>query len=1049
MLLSDISVKRPVFAATLSLLIVALGVMAFLRLPLREIPDIDPPIVSVETTYRGASSAVVESRITQIIEDAVAGIEGIETIQSSSQSGRGNVTIEFAIDRNIDSAANDVRDAVARARNLLPLEADPPQVAKVDGDADVMMWINLSSDRLSSLEVTDFAERYIVDSLSTVDGVARVNVGGGQRYAMRIWLKREELAARNLTVSDVLNALRRENVELPAGRIESAERDFIVRVPRGYAEAQDFTSLTLTKGADGHLVRLGEVAQVELSSAEARTYFAGNGEQQVGLGVIKTSNANAMAVARGVRAEIERLQETLPAGMRMVIAVDTSEFIEAAVHEVYFTLGLTIVLVILVIYLFLGSWRAALIPAVTVPVCVVASFIALSAFGFSLNLLTLLALILSIGLVVDDAIVVLENCQRRVDEERETPLVAAYRGARQVAFAVIATTAVLVAVFLPIAFMEGNLGRLFRELAAAMAASVAISAVVALSLSPMMCSLLLKPGDHHRGLAAAVDRFSARLTRGYRRALDRSIDRTAMFVLLMLGSVAGIWVLVQWVPGELAPAEDRGVFFVRLSGPEGAGFDYTFRQMKPIEAQILKMVESGSVARVNVRAPAGGGGGPQGEDMHTAQAIVVMKPWNQREQSTDEVIAEVQKMLAAQPGLNGFPQMRQGMVRGFGQPVQFVLLGPEYEELAQWRDALIPKLTANPRLLNVDADYKETRPQLRVNIDRSRAADLGVSVDEIATTLDVMLGSRRTTTFLRGGEEYDVLVQAQRADRSTPADLQNLYVRSRTGALIPLSNLVQVAELAEASSFNRFNRLRAITISARPAPDYPLGDALAFVEKTAREVLPETARFDYKGDSRELKRTGSSALVTFSLALLIVFLVLAAQFESFLHPLVIMLTVPLAVLGALLGLWLAGSTLNLYSQIGIVMLIGLAAKNGILIVEFANQLRDEGRAIRDAVIEAAAVRLRPILMTSVCTIVGALPLALGHGAGANSRITIGVVIIAGVALSTALSLFIVPALYRVVAPYTRSPEAIARELEKQEAAQPATAHGNVLQPGAG
>jgi multidrug efflux pump len=488
MLLSDLSVKRPVFAATLSLLIVALGVMAFLRLPLREIPDIDPPIVSVETTYRGASSAVVESRVTQIIEDAVAGIEGIETIQSSSQSGRGSVTIEFAIDRNIDSAANDVRDAVSRARNLLPLEADPPQVAKVDGDADVMLWINLSSDRMSSLEVTDFAERYIVDALSTVDGVARVNVGGAQRYAMRIWLKREELAARNLTVTDVLNALRRENVELPAGRIESANRDFTVRVPRGYAEAGDFASLTLSKGPDGHLVRLGEVAQVELASAEQRTYFAGNGEQQVGLGIIKTSNANAMAVSRGVKDEVARIQGTLPAGMRMVVAVDTSEFIEAAVNEVYFTLALTIVLVILVIYLFLGSWRAALIPAVTVPVCVIASFIALSAFGFSLNLLTLLALILSIGLVVDDAIVVLENCQRRLDEEQETPLVAAYRGARQVAFAVIATTAVLVAVFLPIAFMEGNLGRLFRELAAAMAASVAISAVVALSLSPMMCS---------------------------------------------------------------------------------------------------------------------------------------------------------------------------------------------------------------------------------------------------------------------------------------------------------------------------------------------------------------------------------------------------------------------------------------------------------------------------------------------------------------------------------------------------------------------------------
>jgi multidrug efflux pump len=1037
MTLSDLSVKRPVFAVTLSLLITTLGVMSFLRLPLREIPNIDPPVVSVETSYRGASSAVVESRITQILEDAVAGIEGIELIQSSSQNGRSSVTVEFDLGREIDSAANDVRDAVSRARGLLPPEADPPQVAKVDGDADVMMWLNFSSSRMNNLELTEYADQVLVDRFSAAPGVARINLGGGQRYAMRVWLKREELAARGLTVSDVLNSLRRENVELPAGRIESVDRDFTVRVPRSYASADDFSALSLIKGRDGHVVRLGEVAMVELGSAERRTYFTGNGEPQVGLGVIKQSTANALDVARAVRAIVADLQNELPEGANLLVAVDTSEFIDAAVNEVYFTLGLTIVLVVVVIYLFLGSWRAALIPAVTVPVCIVASFIALDAAGFSLNLITLLALILSIGLVVDDAIVVLENCQRRIDEEKESALVASYRGASQVGFAVIATTVVLIAVFVPIAFMEGNLGRLFRELAAAIAFAMFISSVVALSLSPMMCSLMLKSGAGHTGLAAKVDALSARLTRAYRRALEREVERPLRYVVLMLACIVGIVALARVVPTELAPAEDRGVFFVPLRGPEGAGFDYTLKHMQDVEQRLVKMVEEDKIKRVNIRAPQGFGGSST-EEMHTGQAIVVMKPWNERTLSTDQTIAEVQRELLNVTGLVGQPQMRQGFGRGFGQPLQFVIMGPDYNTLAGWRDQLIPKLAQNPKLLNVDSDYRETRPQLRVQIDRARAADLSVSVDEIASALDVMLGSRRITTFLYNGEEYDVLVQAERSDRATPTDLQNLYVRSRSNELIPLSNLVSVSELAEAGSFNRMNRQRAITISARPAPDYTLGDAMAFVEAQAREVLPNTARFDYRGDARELKKTGTNVLLTFALALLVVYLVLAAQFESFLHPLIIMLTVPLAIFGALLGLLMFGSTLNLYSQIGVVILIGLAAKNGILIVEFATQLRDQGREIRDAIIEASSLRLRPILMTSVCTAVGALPLLMVSGAGAHSRFTIGVVIFTGVVLSTLLSLFVVPALYRALAKYTRSPETTARALAEAERQAPSS-----------
>ncbi len=1039
MLLSDISVKRPVFATVLSLLLVVLGLIAFTRLPLRELPDIDPPVVSVETAYRGASAAIVESRITQPIEDAISGIEGIESVQSSSQNGRSSISIEFSLSREIEGAANDVRDAVNRVVGNLPTEADPPQVAKVDADSDVIMWLNLSATDRDMLALTDYAERYMVDRLSSIDGVARVMLAGGQRYAMRIWLDREQLNARGLTVNDVTNALRRENVELPGGRLESNTRDFTVRVARGYREAEDFAQLTVAKGEDGHLIRLGEVAEVKLDSIERRAVFRGNGVPQLGLGIIKTSTANALAVSRAVSEEVDRMAANLPEGMKFLVAFDNSVFIDAAVKEVYKTLAEAVILVVAVIYLFLGSWRAALIPAVTVPVCVIGAFIALSAFGFTINLLTLLALVLSIGLVVDDAIVVLENCQRRVDMG-EPRLVAAYRGARQVAFAVLATTAVLVAVFLPIAFMEGNLGRLFRELAVAIAAAVAISAFVALSLSPMMCSRLLTPHVAERGLAVFVDRLFERVSTSYRRGLQSALAHPVVFGGVMLAAVAISGLLAWHVPKELAPPEDRGAFFVIVTGPEGAGFDYTLTQMKQVESRLLDFVQNGQAMRVNTRAPRGMGG-VQSEEMHTGQAIVIMKPWNERSLDTAAVMEQARRKLDEIPGVRVAPQMRQGLSRGFGQPLQFVIGGPSYEQLVDWRDVMLKAIANNPRLIAVDTDYKETRPQLRVDIDRARAADLGVSVDEIGTTLETMMGGRRVTTFTQDGEEYDVIVQGRTENRRTPADMANLYVRSqRSGELVPLANLVKLSELAEPGSLNRFNRLRAITISAALAPGYTLGEALDYMETTARAELPRTAQIDYKGDARELRKQGAGIAFTFLMALLVVYLVLAAQFESFIHPFTIMLTVPLAVLGALIGLAVWGMSLNLFSQVGIVMLVGLAAKNGILIVEFANQLRDAGQNARDAVLEAAAVRLRPIVMTSIATVVGALPLLLASGAGASSRVAIGVTVVFGVAVSTFLSLFVVPAFYLRLARFTDSPEAVTRELERLDAANPQAAH---------
>ena len=1036
MRLSDISIQRPVFAVVMSLLLIVIGVMAFTRLTVRELPAVDPPIVSVDVNYPGASAAVMETRVTQVLEDALSGIEGINTIESSSRNGRSSVTIEFSLSRDIEAAANDVREAISRVGARLPEEADPPRVAKVEADADVILWLNMRAPQMSTLQLTDYAERYVVDRLSALDGVAQVQLGGAQRYAMRIWLDRDAMAARGIVAGDIDTALRTQNVELPAGSIESAQRDFTLRVDRDFVSPEQFALLPLRKGEDGYVVRLGDVAKVELGTAERRAYYLSNGQTNVGLGIVRTSTANALDVANAARAEAERIQQSLPDGMDIFVAYDSTVFIDESIQRVYWTLGEAMLLVLIVIWLFLGSLRAALIPAVTVPVCLVGAFIALYAFGYSINLLTLLALVLCIGLVVDDAIVVLENVQRRADLG-EPPLVAAKRGTAQVAFAVIATTAVLVAVFLPVGFMEGTTGRMFRELSMVMAGAVALSAFVALTLTPMLCARLVRPhGAEQRGVNAWTNRKLQAVSDRYGQWVARllAIPKTVLGVgvaVAMLACVVLIGVLLARVPSELAPAEDRGRFFISVDGPEGAGFDYTVGQMRQVEARLLPMTgEDRDIQRLNSRAPRGWGGG---EDMHTGMFIVFLRDWDKRQASTDAIVDDVRQQLADLPGLRVQVRTPGGLVGGRGAGrFSMVLGGPNYPDLAQWRDRMLARIGEYPGLIDADSDYKETRPQMRIRIDRARAADLGVSMQQIGNTLETMMGGRRVTTFVDDGEEYDVVLQNARELRMTPDDLANIQVRTRDGALVPLSNLVTLTELAEPGQFNRFNRLRAITIDATVAPGYTMGQVVEWAQATAREELPGHAQVDWKGEARQFQEAGSAVLLTFAMALLIVYLVLAAQFESFLHPPVIMLTVPLAVLGALLGLWATGNTLNLFSQIGIVMLVGLAAKNGILIVEFANQLRDDGRSVPDAIREASAVRLRPILMTAAATVMGAVPLIVAGGPGSASRATIGIVIVAGVTFATLLTLMVVPVLYALLAPYTRSPQAVARQLQQLE-----------------
>ena len=1034
----ELCIKRPVFAIVISLLIVAFGVLSFERLPLRELPDIDPPVVSVQTSYTGASSAVVETRVTQVIEDAIAGIEGIDTISSSSRDGSSSVNITFRLTRDIEAAANDVRNAVSRALGRLPEEVDPPEVQKAEADGSPIMFLNMTSSVMSRMELTDYAERYIVDRLATIDGVSTVGAFGEQR-ALRIWLDRVALAARGLTVADVENALRAENIELPAGRLESNTRNLTIRVERGYQTEQDFRNLVIKRSDDEHLVKLGEVARVEIGPRERRNAFRGNGRDQVGIAIFKQSNANQLAVARGVRKEIDAIKANLPAHIELVVAVDYSIFIEASVHEVYVTLGITGALVLLVIFLFLGNMRAAVVPAVTVPVCLLGAMILLGVFGASINLLTLLALVLAIGLVVDDAIVVLENVQRRVDLG-EPAMIAAVRGTRQVAFAVLATTAVLIAVFVPIVFLEGTIGRLFSELGIALGAAVAISALVALTLTPMMCSQLLQPVGREGALSRAIHRVTESLGDLYKRALEASLVRPWIVFLAFAGVIAAAAFLFRAVPGEVAPTEDRGMFDINVSMAEGTGYDASYKQMIEIEKALMPLIKDGTATRLIIRVPGGFGAS---SDFNGGRGIVVLGPWGTRPPQA-AVIEQVTKSLRRFANVRANVVARSSFGRGGGgnSPVQFVLGGSSFAELVTWRDKILARAEKYPGLVNVDSDYKETKPQLNVRIDPTRAADLGVSVATVGRTLETMLGQRRVGTFIDRGEEYDIIVQGLDENRREPSDLTKILVRSeRTGALIPLSNLVASNESATATNLNRFNRLRSITISAGLAPGTTLGQALDFLEQAARDELPVTAQIDYRGQSLEYKESSSTLVFTFGLALLIVFLVLAAQFESFIHPLIIILTVPLAVAGALFGLWAVGATLNIYSQIGIVMLVGLAAKNGILIVEFANQLRDEGLSIRDALVEAAITRFRPILMTSLATAIGALPLVLYEGAGAQSRLAIGIVVFSGVIFSTGLTLFVAPAFYNLLARFTRSPGAIAADIAAWERANPGVTAG--------
>ena len=1033
-MLSDLSVRRPVFAAVAAIILCVIGLAAFTSLPIRELPSVDPPVVSVSTTYRGASAEVIEERITQVIERQVAGIQGIDRVNSSSRDGRSQITITFTLDRDLDAAANDVRDAVSRVTNNLPDQADPPQIAKANADSSPIVILNLTSTTLDPLQLADYADRYLVERMSTIDGVAQARLFGAKIYAMRIWLDPNEMAARGVTVDDVENALNAQNLELPAGSLESQTKDFTIRVARAYAKPEDFARLPLRAAdASGYVLRLGDVARIEEGPDERRRIFRGNNVDQVGIGLTRQSQANDVAISKAVRKEVEAINQSLPPGTKMVVAVDNSVFTAEAIHEVWITMGMSISLVVLVNLVFLGSWRSALIPSIVAPICILSTFIVLAPLGFSLNLLTLLALVLAVGLVVDDAIVVVENIQRRVDEG-EPALVAAERGTRQVFFAVVATTIVLISVFAPLMFLPGYIGRLFVELAVAIAAAVGFSALLALSLSPMMASKLLRPAHGEGFIARRVDAAMDALRASYRASLEAILGGWSAAIAggLVVVLAAFAFLLFSVLPKELVPAEDRGRVDVGITAPEGTGFDYTRRVGSRIEKALNHYRDTGVADRTIMTIPRFGA-----DQFNTGNGVIVLKPWGERKQTADEVAAQLNKDLAKITGVRAIASVRGPFQRGGGggggTNVDLIALGNDYVQLANWLKPILAATQDNPGFSRPRLDYEPTSPRLSVQIDQDKAASLGVSAQTIGRALETMFGSRKATTYIKNGQEYDVILQTSLEQRRSIEDLNRLNVRSSSGALVPLSTVVTTQLRGDTPDRPRVDRLRSVTLTTQLNPGFTVGDAVKFLQDQADQNPSPGVSIKWGGQAKDYLEGSGGIGVAFGLALLLVFLVLAAQFESWIHPAVIMLTVPLAALGGLFGLLIMGSTINTYSQIGLIILVGIATKNGILIVEFANQLRDEGLTVREAVIEAAALRLRPIVMTSISAAMGALPLMLWAGAGAGSRKTIGAVIFTGAIFATLLTLFIVPVFYDLLARFTKSPEWTARQIEEYEA----------------
>ncbi len=1010
MQLSETSVRRPVFATVLSLLIVLVGFVSYTRWNVREYPKIDNPVVTVETKYTGASSAVVESQVTKVLEDSLSGIEGVDVITSISRQEQSQITVNFVLTRDADSSAADVRDKVSRVRQRLPQGIDEPVIAKVEADAFPVIWLSFSADNMDVMQLSDYANRIAKPMLQTAPGASDVRVFGERKFAMRIWLDPDRLASYKLTTQDVEDALRRSNVEVPAGRIESKFREFNVTAATDLQKPAEFRQVVI-KAINGMPIRIGDVARVEQGPLSERTSTRLNGREAITLGVIRNATANPLDLSAAVRQMIPKIKENLPPGIEIEVANDNSVFIDRSIKAVYKTINEAMLLVALVIFLFLRTFRASIIPLVTIPVCLIGTFALMALCGFTVNTLTMLALVLAIGLVVDDAIVVLENIFRHI-ENGMAPFHAAIRGAREVGFAVVAMTLTLAAVYAPLAFTPGRTGKLFTEFALALAGSVIVSGFVALTLTPMMCSIMLKHVNNPTWFDRTMEKFLQKLSQKYGQVLGwtlssgsvmgRHVSRRWLVVAVMVMAGVGSYILLKTTKSELAPLEDRGVILTVINGPDGATMDYTTRYAQALERMGNKYPEFDRIFTV-----VGNPTVAQGNVFYRAA------PWEQRTKTTLEIAREMTPSIAGLPGVTAFPITPPSLGQPFrDRPLNFVIVTTDsYQNLAQVVRSLQEEIAKNPGIVSVDTDLRLNKPEISMDVDRERAADMGVPVENIARAVETMMGGRQVTRYKREGDQYDVMVQTALSGRDTPDDIEHIFVRGRNDAMIPLSALVRIREVVVPRELNHFGQRRSASITANIAPNYSLGEAIVFMNETAKKVLKPGYATDLNGTSREFVKTSGSLVIVFILSLFFIFLVLAAQFESFVDPLVILFSVPLSMVGALLALQLSGGTLNVFSQIGLITLVGLITKHGILIVEFANQLRAEGLDALEAVKQSATLRLRPILMTTGAMVLGAIPLALATGAGAESRKQIGWVIVGGMSLGTLLTIFVVPTMY--------------------------------------
>ena len=1038
MYITDLSIKRPVVSSVFSLILIVFGIFVFWKLPVRELPSgLQPPMVQIQVDYKSAAATIIDQEVTQIIEDVIGGAEGIKNIDSISENGRTTINIEFDTDIDLDAAANDIRERVARIVDNLPEEANAPQILKQAAGFTTTMWLSLSSSTWSDLELGDYAERYLVDSFSSVKNVGRILVGGLRELSIRVWVDPIKLAANDLTIQDLEQALRNENVSLPAGTLEAENIDLTINLDKSYNSLETIKELPIRKNKNG-LVRLSDVANIEFGPVSEKTLFRAQSKEAlnlktVGIGIYARSGASTVELSKEIKKKIVEVSKTLPDGLNLEIAFNRATYIGEAISEVYKTLVIAFVLVVIIIYLFLGNLKAVIVPAVALPVSLIASFLGIYLFGLSINIFVLLSFILAIGIITDDSVIMTDAIYRRI-ENGETPLVAAYKGSKQIIFAIIATTLILLAVFLPLIFIEGIAGTLFRETAIALSFAIVVSSFVALTLSPMLGSKFLNKNNKKNYFVLKFEKFFKSFSKFYQETLIFWLDKKKTIISFIILVIIGSGLLYNFAKKELLPMEDRGAYLVIGFTDEGSSFEYTKKRAEDVEKRLIPLLQDKDSAydRFIMRVP---GFGRASNSFNSFIIIALLDDWKNRNKNSQTVMREAIGKIVTVPQTLAFPISPQSIrVSNYNKPIQMVVLGSTYEELEKIQNNIIKKLRQNKNLLQIESDYSRNKPEIKLLINKNKAKDLGVSAQSIGKTLETLYGGKVVTKFNKLGKEYPIILQQYLLNRKDKESLSKIYVRSgTTEKLVSLSNLVDFKEEGSAKILSRYNRQRAVTISANISENYTLAEAIKYLEQIVEEVAPDN-QITWKGKSEELKETSNELYLIFALALLTAYLVMAATFNSFIHPFIIILTVPLAVFGGLVFILLLNSSINIFSQIALVILIGISTKNSILIVDYANQLRTVGKNIESAIKEACELRFRAIIMTSLSTMIAMLPLVIGNigpGAGEGSRLAVGSTILGGMIISTFFTLYVTPTMYLALAKNTKRIDAIDIELKKQ------------------